>query len=45
MCGIPGRFVGENVAFLTDVVKYATDTNSPVAVLSLDQKKAFDRLD
>ena len=44
-CGVPGRFIGENVAFLRDVVGYATDTNSPVAVLSLDQEKAFDRVD
>ena len=44
-CGVPGRFIGENVAFLRDVVDYATDTNSPVAVLSLDQEKAFDRVD
>ena len=40
-CGVPGRFIGENVAFLRDVVDYATDTNSPVAVLSLDQEKAL----
>ena len=28
-----------------DVVNYATLTNVPVAMLSLDQKKAFDRVD
>ena len=44
-CGVPGRFIGENVAFLRDVVAFATETNSPVAVLSLDQEKAFDRVD
>ena len=44
-CGVPGRFIGENVAFLRDVVDYTTDTSSPVAVLSLDQEKAFDRVD
>ena len=45
MCGVPGRYIGENVALLRDVVDFATNTNSPVAVLSLDQEKAFDRVD
>ena len=41
-CGVPGRFIGENVAFLRDVVDYATLSGVPVAILSLDQEKAFD---
>ena len=44
-CGVPGRFIGDNVAFLRDVVSYATSTGAPVAILSLDQEKAFDRVD
>lgn len=44
-CGVPGRFIGENVAFLRDVVDFATVSNSPVALLSLDQEKAFDRVE
>ena len=44
-CGVPGRFIGENVALLRDVVYYATSFDVPVAVLSLDQEKAFDRVD
>ncbi len=44
-CGVPGRFIGENVAFLRDVVDYATLSNVPVAVLSLDQEKAFDHVE
>ena len=44
-CGVPGRYIGENVSFLRDVVEYATLSDSPVAVLSLDQEKAFDRVD
>lgn len=44
-CGVPGRFIGENVAFLRDVVAFATETDSPVAFLSMDQEKAFDRVD
>lgn len=44
-CGVPGQFIGENVAFLRNVVDYATLSNVPVALLSLDQEKAFDRVD
>ena len=44
-CGVPGWFIGENVAFLRDVVDYATLSDIPVAILSLDQEKAFDRVE
>ena len=44
-CGVPGRFIGENVALLRDVVDFASCCNDPVAILSLDQEKAFDRVD
>ena len=44
-CGVPGRFIGENVAFLRDVVDFTTLSNSPAALLSLDQEKAFDRVE
>ena len=35
-CGVPGRFIGENVAVLRDIVDFANCSNSPVALLSLD---------
>ena len=44
-CGVPGRFIGENVALLRDVVEYASSSGAPVAILSLHQEKAFDRVD
>ena len=44
-CGVPGRFIGENVALLRDVVDFASSSNVPVAIISLDQEKAFDRVD
>ncbi|PFX30003.1 Transposon TX1 uncharacterized 149 kDa protein [Stylophora pistillata] len=44
-CGVPGRYIGENVALLRDVVTYAESSATPIAVLSLDQEKAFDRVD
>ena len=36
------RFIGENVALLRDVVDYASFSGALVAILSLDQEKAFD---
>ena len=44
-CGVPGRFIGEKVALLWDVVDFASSSNVPVAIISLDQEKAFDRVD
>lgn len=44
-CGVPGHFIGENVALLRDVVDFASFSDTSVAVLSLDQEKAFDRVD
>ena len=44
-CGVPGRFIGDTVALLRDVVNYAASANVPVAILSLNQEKAFDRVD
>ena len=36
-CGVPGRYIGENVALLCDVVYYSMSFDTPVAILSLDQ--------
>ena len=44
-CGVPGRFIGENVAFLRELVDFCTFSGVPAALLSLDQEKAFDRVD
>ena len=44
-CGVPGRFIGENVSIIRDVVSFASRTGVPLAILSLDQEKAFDRVD
>ena len=44
-CGVPGRFIGENVALLRDLAHYCDVTDFPAAILSLDQEKAFDRVD
>ena len=44
-CGVPGRYIEENVSLLRDVVDFASSSGSPVTILSLDQDKAFDRVD
>ena len=44
-CGVPDRFIGKNVAYLRDVVDYASQGGVPCAILSLSQEKAFDRVD
>ncbi len=44
-CGIPGRYIGENVSLLRDIVDVTSELNLPAAILSLDQEKAFDRVD
>ena len=44
-CGVPGRYIGENVLFLRDVVELGNECNLPAALLSLDQEKTFDLVD
>lgn len=44
-CGVKGRFIGENVALLRDIVDFTSETGRPAAILSLEQEKAFDRVD
>ena len=44
-CGVKGRFIGENVALLRDVVRFTEETDLAAVILSLDQEKAFDRVD
>ena len=44
-CWVRGRFIGENVALLRDVVSFTSESGIPAAVFSLDQEKAFDRVD
>lgn len=38
-CGVKGRFIGENVAPLRDIVDFTSETGQPAAILSLDQEK------
>ena len=44
-CGVPGRFSGEVVRLIQDSVDYANSSNLGGFLLSMDQEKAFDRVD
>lgn len=44
-CGVPGRSSMENSRLLHDIVLHANSTDRGAAVLSLDQEKAFDRVE
>lgn len=42
-CGVQGRTCALNLCLIRDVLSKAEEQNVPVALLSLDQEKAFDR--
>ena len=44
-CGVPGRFLGSNVRTIQDIVNQCNSNGSGVAIISLDQEKAFDPVD
>ncbi|KAL9984497.1 hypothetical protein ACROYT_G006797 [Oculina patagonica] len=41
---IPNRTINDNVSLLRDAITYANDHNVPLALISIDQLKAFDRV-
>ena len=44
-CGVPGRQISDNTALLRNIVDYCSWSNSRAAILFLDQRKAFDRVE
>ena len=44
-CGVLGHFIAESVCLLQDIVDYANTKVMPAAILSLDQEKAFNRVE
>ena len=44
-CGVRGRSISENLFTIRDLLEYVERENLPLALLSLDQEKAFDRVD
>ena len=43
-CGIPGRSINDNIWMLRDLIDYATEKQEPAIRFTLDQEKAFDRV-
>lgn len=41
---VKGRTINDNVRLLHDAVSYANESNIPLAIVSVDQLKAFDRV-
>lgn len=39
---LPGRFIGENLRTIQDVIDFTTSSSSPALLLALDFRKAFD---
>ena len=42
---VPGRSIHDNVGLIRDIIDYANENGVPLAVINLDQKKAFDNVD
>ena len=42
---ISGRFIGDNIRLIYDIINYLTNSNSPGLLLNLDFEKAFDSLE
>ena len=43
-CSVPGRRISSNLHLLRDILDYITRTNETGILVSLDQEKAFDRV-
>ena len=44
-CSVSGRAITSNVTLLRDILDYIERTNETAILVSLDQEKAFDRVD
>ena len=42
---VPGRSIHDNVSLIRDIIDYANENGVPLAVINLDQEKAFDNVD
>ena len=42
---VPGRTIYDNIILIRDVIHFANCNNFPLAIVNLDQKKAFDNVD
>lgn len=44
-CSVPGRSIFENLFLVRDIFEYSKVKNFPLAIIKIDQEKAFDRVD
>lgn len=44
-CSIKGRNIDTNITLTRDIIDYANIENKPLAIIALDQEKAFDRVE
>ena len=44
-CSVPGRSILSNVTLLRDIIDFIQETDECAILVSLDQEKAFDRVD
>ena len=44
-CSIKGRVIQENLSIIRDIIDYSNNTTEQIALVSLDQMKAFDKVD
>ena len=44
-CGVPGRTIFHTLSFIRDTMDYANEKNLDAYMLTIDQMKAFDRVD
>ena len=42
---VPGRTIYDNLNLIRDVINFANNNNSQLAIINLDQRKAFDNVD
>ena len=42
---VPGRYIGENIRLIDDILYEIEEGNMPSSILQLDQEKAFDRVE
>lgn len=43
-CSVPGRSIFDNLHLMKNIIDYCKQTQLPLAFISLDQEKAFDRI-
>ncbi|PIK45413.1 pol-like protein [Apostichopus japonicus] len=43
-CSVPGRSIHHNLLLCRDIIDYVKDSQTPCALISIDQEKAFDKV-